>query len=373
MQLRGNFDYYEPAIIKSIRNLTLEETELTSLPQNKCLIQTLKALSRKQFEELIFTLKPSGIPSKVASQIDQAIALLNWVEEAVEQRLPELERSLGKIIATDSNIAEQLTAVAIDTKVDSSISGNFQAFIQPLRNRTGDKAIDVEFLREADQTFILSGSLEGLTKLQELFEAGELDFLEIPSVKAVYRVDYRSPDSRKARLIQVLKFRQYSLTSARALARALAHTLSYANTLALALTHTLSFERNLTLDLSLANPLDRAINRARSRNRARALDLVRVIPLSLTITRALDITRVLDSFHASDPDLDRGLDLRDADLRGGNLRNVDLSNADLSGADLTNADVTRTIFGDNLGLTALGKRNLEQRGAILLDPNSALI
>ena len=145
-----------------------------------------------------------------------------------------------------------------------------------------------------------------------MFEAGDLEQLNIPPVESVTPIDSSTQDARKARLIQVLRLRGRS-----------------------------SFNRDL--------------------------DLARALASNLNLACASDLARKVY------PDLDQDLtsDLSEADLNGANLRYINLTGADLTGADLTYADVTGTIFGNNPGLTEADKRDLQSREAIFQAPPSS--
>jgi uncharacterized protein YjbI with pentapeptide repeats len=271
-----------------------------------CLIQTLNALPTAQFDELVFALNPpkGNIPSNSASQSSRSTALLEWAESPIGPGLTTLEGCLSKIIATHSKTAEQFLAFVISGKISSSTASELQAFVELLRKKTGDNSIDIAFFQEGSIKVILNGSPEGLANLQEMFEAGELDTLDVPPVESQTIFDRSSSDARKARLIQALRL-PYNITTGLG-------------------------------DLSPIQAEARAIRRWRSR-------------------------RIHDTY----------VDIRNADLRGANLRYIDLIDVDLTGADLTNADVTGTIFGNNPGLIETEKRDLQNRGAIFLDPPSS--
>lgn len=295
------------------------------------LIQTLNALPQPQFNELVFALNVpnANVPSHSACQGDRTTALLRWAESPVGPGLPTLERILGKVIGKASQTAEDYLSFAIAGKLGDMSPDELQAIVQLLRKKTGDSSIEIAFSREGSIKLILSGSSEGLNKLQELFESGELEDLKAPPVENVQSVENNTTDARKARLVQALRL-----------------------------------QKNLVLTTHRRW-------RARARACARIVDCAfgMVLVIAYIFTRFHD--RLRDRFyyfaHNFDQARARTLDLRNVDLSGANLRNVDLSRADLSRANLTDADVTGTIFGDNKGLTEEDKRNLKRRGAIFQD------
>jgi len=309
-----------------------------------CLIQTLNALPRTQFDELIFALKPpSGNipPSESASQSSRSMALLEWAESPIGPGLLKVEKLLSKIISTHAKTAEQYLAFVISGKINSSTADELQAFVKLLRKKTGDDSIDIAFFEEGSIKVVLSGSPEGLAKLQGLFESGEMDQLGTFPVEAVVPMDSKSQAARKARLIQALHF-QYR---PRDIVLGLAHDLDLARDLAIDLARDLDRDLAIVHDLTTTRVLDLAITRAIAR--------VRDLAIAIAIARDLD------------------LDLSGADLSGANLRNMNLIGVDLAGADLTYADVTGTLFGNNPGLTDADKRDLQSRGAIFQDPPSS--
>jgi hypothetical protein len=419
------------------------------------LIQTLNALPAAQFDEIVFALAPpqGNIPRDCASQSQRSQALLEWVESPIGPGLQAAEDLLNKVIAERVKIAPKFQSFVMSGKISSTTMPEICAFVQLLRKKTGDDSIDVAFYEEGSIRLILSGSTEGLEKLKELYDSGELESLDIPSVEDVKQVDNNTSAARKARLIQVLKLRGQSLsfrtssreltltralvgelTLTRALTRALNSALSLSldldplRTLTLTRSLTLTLYRDLDLyhdraltlardlDLDLAGVRDLAINLAGVRDlainlagvRDLAIDLYRDLDLDLDLYRArararafnlafnsrgrdldfdgnlyghlygdrahaLDLAlarthaHALDLAHALAHALDLDLDLTNVDFKRTNLRNINLIGVDLTGADLSGAEVEGTIFGDNDGLLESDKRDLQARGAILLD------
>jgi uncharacterized protein YjbI with pentapeptide repeats len=221
-----------------------------------------------------------------------------------------------------------------------------------------------------------------------MFEAGDLEQLNIPPVESVTPIDSSTQDARKARLIQVLRLRGRSsfnrdldlaralasnlnLACASDLARAIASISARASTRISASDISQDLDRNLASAIALGLALDLAS--------ASALDLDLDLDLAIDSDSkaegdlAQDLVRASDIARKVYPDLDQDLtsDLSEADLNGANLRYINLTGADLTGADLTYADVTGTIFGNNPGLTEADKRDLQSRGAISQAPPSS--
>jgi uncharacterized protein YjbI with pentapeptide repeats len=184
-----------------------EVKQQLSAADRLCLIQTLNALPTPQFDELVFALNPpkGNIPNNSASQSSRSTALLEWAESPLGPGLATLEKCLSKIIATHSKTAETFLAFVISGKINDSTAAELQAFVELLRKKTGDNSIDIAFFKEGSIKVILNGSPEGLAKLQELFEDGELEQLDLPPVEAITPVDSSHSDARKARLIQALR------------------------------------------------------------------------------------------------------------------------------------------------------------------------
>ncbi|NEQ47794.1 MAG: NACHT domain-containing protein [Leptolyngbya sp. SIOISBB] len=76
------------------------------------LIQTLNALPKDQFDQLVFALQPpsGNIPSNAASQGTRSTALLQWVESPIGPGLADLEAVLASLVDSQSPVAEQSPA-----------------------------------------------------------------------------------------------------------------------------------------------------------------------------------------------------------------------------------------------------------------------
>ena len=377
-----------------------EEKPKLSARDRLCLIQTINALPPTQFDELVFALDPPKgvIASNTAAQGTRSKDLLDWLEGSSGPGLAAADEVLQWLIPKAAKTAPQPVAFAISGVMGDLHPSEIEAIVGLLRQRTGDASISLAFSRTGSIKLILNGSPEGLAKLQEIFEAGELAQLNIPPVKAVIPVDSNTEDARKARLIQALRLRGQSLRIKSSLD--LTSAIDHANTCALALALALdrSIDRTFAIDRArdLTLALDRSIDRARARAStsdlahtlasasSRVRDLNLILNSDLTLDRDLasasalagEVAVTLDSVNnrARANTLDRILhrtDLERADLSGANLRDIDLAGVDLTGTVLTYADVTGTIFRGNPGLPATDKRDLQSRGAIFQDPPSS--
>ena len=396
------------------------------------LIQTLNALPSAQFEELLIALNPpkGNIPSDTAAQAKRSKALFEWIESPIGPGILELEALLGRIIATQSQSTPEFLSFAISGKISSTTVTEVKAIVELLRKKTGDNSIDVAFFKAGSINIILSGSQEGLERLQQLFESGELTKLEIPYIEAVDYIDNSNIDARKARLVQTLRLvNNHSLNqilvSARRLGDALSNAqsndryrvesgssalektfkhiyyhpfdkaLHYSSKLVSALIETPPLIKNalenthkiirelargrdkarLGIILTTFNPIFRARARLRARAcirfREQAFELSRELAQINTRNHTLDIQGAnLKNTNLRNINLKQA-NLATADFTGADLSNANLTEANLTGANFTGANVTKTIFGQNLGLTEVSKRDLHQRGAILLDPPSS--
>ena len=365
------------------------------------LIQTLNALPSAQFEELLIALNPpkGNIPTNAAAQAMRSKALFEWVESPIGPGIPELETILGMIISKETKTSPEFLSFAISGTISSNTVAEVRAIVELLRKKTGDDSIDVAFFKKGSIKIILTGSPEGLQKIQELFESGELENVDNKPVEVISHID-NNTDSRKIRLVQILSLASNSglaldLDRARISIRASTRNLadiSYFNRDVVSrhifnLVFTLTRIRTRTYSISadLSQTLDRTYTY--TLDLADALD---TLDLDLAHTYALEIERCLNHIIANTIDLNynRQLNLEHADLTNTNLRNTNLrqanltkanfTRADLTGANLTGANLTetiltgaeinQTIFGENRGLTVADKIELQQRGAILLDP-----
>lgn len=145
---------------------------------------------------------------------------------------------------------------------------------------------------------MLNGSPEGLEKLQELFDSGELaEVLDDRPVESAHSLESNTTEARKARLIQVLRLYAES------------------NNLALARDRTRELARELELELDRTRELELELELDQTRKLARDIVLernlvlagVRFLALGRDLDRELDRTRVRE--------LDRTRVQRDITLR----------------------------------------------------------
>ena len=293
-----------------------------------CLIQTINALPPTQFDELVFALNPPKgvVASSTAAQGQRSKDLLDWLEGSSAPGLAAADEVLQVLIPKATRTAHQPVAFVMMGRMGDLAPSELEAIVELLRQKTGDDSISLAFSREGSINLILNGSPEGLAKLQEMFEAGELEQINLPPVEAVAPVDTNTQDARKARLIQALRLREQFL-------RTLEVSASDLNTAS-----------NLVHDIDIALALALAIARIRD------LDIIGALDSALALARVRD------------------LDLSGADLSGANLHHINMTGINFTGANLTHADTTCTIFEDNLGLTEDDNRDLQSRGAIFTDP-----
>lgn len=283
------------------------------------IVQTLNALPTNQFDSLCFALNPPHgvMPGSEACPGKRSIALLNWAEGPTGPGLIAIDKMLQKFVPRITQPEQSLKpkAFAVSGYMGDLSPVELEAIVQLLRQKTGDDSIRVAYFTEGSIKLVLNGSPEGLEKLQELFDSGELTtVLNSRSVEYVHSIESGTTEARKARLLEVLRFNTERDDSP--------HT--------------------------------------QEQTRARALVLA-ILPASLR-AQAQEQERIFN------------IDLRHADLSGADLSYLDLKGVDLEGTDLSYADVTGTLFGDNAGLTEANKRDLQRRGAIFQEsPSNAVI
>ena len=247
-------------------------------------------------------------------------------------------------------------AFAIAGSIDQADKAKLKAIVALIQKMTGDDSIDIVGIEEGSIRLILEGSEEGLQKLKELFESGELTEVEGIPVEYVRFLDTETLDDdpkleieRKSRLIKEIRNKA-----------AKGRNLSDADLSDADLNHANLYGANLYrailrgANLSGAD-LRSAILRAAN---LRAADLSDA-NLSGAILRAAILYGAnlsgakLSGAKLSDADL-RGAKLSDADLSGAKLSDADLSGAklfgaNLYGANLSGARVENTRFGYNRG------------------------
>ena len=265
-------------------------------------------------------------------------------------------------------------AFAIAGSIDQADEAKLKAIVALIQKKTGDDSIDIVVIEQGSIRLILEGSEEGLQKLKELFESGELTEVEGIPVEYVRFLDTETLDDdpkleieRKSRLIKEIrnkaaKGRNLSdadlsdadLSGAKLsganLYRAI---LSDADLSGADLNHAILRAANLrAADLSDAN--------LRSANlRAANLSGANLSGAKLSGAKLSDAD--LRGAKLSDANLYRAI-LIDADLRGANLRS-----ANLRSANLRSAKVENTRFGYNQGISESRKQDLIKGGAIFKD------
>lgn len=374
------------------------------------IIQTMNGLPTAQFNELCFALNPpKGVlsPSN-APQGERTKTLLDWAEGPTGPGLMAVDQGLQVLVPkiTQPEQSPKPKAFAVSGKMGDLSPEELEAIVQLLRQKTGDDSIDLALFTEGSIKLVLNGSPEGLDKLQELFDSGELtNVLEGRSVEYVHSIESDTTEARKVRLLQVLRFctQKNEFNRPQKLARKLEQDLDRNRIQAEELDRELDLSRVLDTAQELELALERigdtnqnsgqyiAPIRARARKlnsdlhlalelalgRTKAFGLGRDIDQDLEIARALsrDLAQIKDVagtlVRDLGQDLDSNINLGNMNLKGANLRELDLREINLKGANLTDADVTRMLFGNNPGLTEADKRNLQQRSAILQDPPSS--
>ena len=249
------------------------------------LIQTLNALPKTQFDEIVFALKPppGNVPDNPAPQGERVAALLKWVESPIGPGLLAIDHLLQTFIPTKFGPQIQHIELTLKGEIDSTTATRMREFVDFLRSETKGNSISISFFEEGSIKLVLSGTPEDLEKLQKFIESGGPESLDMPQVETVESVDSNSTKARKARLIQVL-------------------VPSRPPTLAL-------LQENI-----------------REKNKQRR--------------------RRLQTWFRSSPASDKRIDLKNADFRGSNLRYVDLRRVDLREADLSNADLSGAALNE---------------------------
>ena len=257
-----------------------------SADDRRRLRQTLNALPLSVFEDLVFDLAASDsvFSRENTSQPERCRALLSWAESPAGEGLAKVEELLIPMIAEQARISLTYLGCVLEGEISQQTISELQPIIQLLRQITGDDSIAINFVEEGSIRMVLSGSSDGLKKIQEFYASGELENLDIPIIETVQPVDNDTPGARKARLVEVLKLRG---TLEVLLARALASTVALAR------------------DLASNNDSDLATTVTS------ILDSNNDSDLATTVTSILDSTvalaRDLDSDNDSDRDIDNNL------------------------------------------------------------------
>ncbi len=357
---------------------------------------TVSALTLSQFEHLISALKPPEdiMPPKAASRSQRNKALLDWVEGSTGPGLALVDEGLQALVPE----ATEPKALVFTSNTAAYSVARLAAIMQRVRQKTEDNSLTLAFYATASSRLVLTGSSEGLEKLQGLFDSGQLlKVLNDRPVEAICSIASDTTEARKARLIQALILKVQSVRSTHNTALAVVNALDHIqdctrirNVLKiLNQAHTCALKIDQAHNRVSARTLARTVDRARDRilERARALNLDvdhnhisdvidaldqdrfgdaldtldRALEHEQTLTRkiisAMDITRDLNIARNLAFNLTRVfsrssiLSLVGIDLRGANLNELNLVGIDLTGTDLTDAIVKDTVFGNNSGLT----------------------
>ncbi|MEH2467843.1 pentapeptide repeat-containing protein [Nostoc sp.] len=231
-----------------------------------------------------------------------------------------------------------------------------EAIVAHLRQLVGDVTLTIKDIEEGSIKITLEGSSEGIERLRELFESGELtEALGIPLEDIqLLTDDVTQKNDDKTRLVRE-KYRlvreKYRLVKEILVQGAIGRDLSRADLRGADL-------RGADLrgaDLIYAD--------------LRGADLI-YADLSNADLRGADLRYAnLSGANLSDANL-RIADLRIADLSNADLSNADLSNADLSNADLSNADLSNAdligayLIDADLSSTNLSGANINEKTQI---------
>ena len=301
-----------------------------------------------------------------------------------------------------------------------------EGIVELLREVTGDDSLKLKFTERGSIKLFLEGSPEGLKKLKELFESGELtEVLGIPveEVKLLLEESEKKETEKKYRLIEEIRtqgaenrdlrganLRGANLRGAILSGAILSGAILSGAYLSNAILRDAYFSDAILRDAYFSGAdLSGADLRGADLRGAdlRGADLRGAY---LKYSRVNDYTKFDDKWRlvwqivnqgAQSEDLSSaylsganlrgailiaanlvganliGANLRYAYLSGANLSGADLSGADLSGAylintnlintDLTSTNVERTTFGYNQGISESMKLDLISRGAIFED------
>ena len=227
----------------------------------------------------------------------QQVTIVEKVENLVTNK---------KDVSSHESTTQKRLAFAIAGSIEEVDQAKLKVIAALLQEISGDTSIKIIAMQEGSIRLILEGSQEGLEKLKELFESGELTKVDDIPVEYVRFLDTEISDDdakietyEKFRLVEEIRT-QYK------------------------------FRRNLRgADLSSANLSGADLSSAY----LSGADLSSAY-LSGADLRDADLIRT----DLSGADLS-GADLRDANLRGANLSGANLSGAYLSGAYLRNTKI----------------------------------
>jgi transcriptional regulator with XRE-family HTH domain len=208
--------------------------------------------------------------------------------------------------------------------IDTVDQAKLKAIQEHLRTISGDVNLTITNTESGSIKITLEGSPEGLERLKELFESGELnEVLDIPIEDVQLVTGETSEDNEN------------------------------------------------TEDDKSRPDQDNAVQKSESQSQTLSGNPIGVKFILTNLIRgnlngAFRILTSLIRADLSGANL-RGTNLSGAHLRGTNLSGANLSGANLIGANLSGAIVEHALFGRSVGLTEEMKRDLEQRGAIFGD------
>lgn len=302
-----------------------------------------------------FESEPSSSPNMSAGQENTS--------KDIQKLISNVQVLYTPVSTEDINRKRRATFVLTGT-IDSIDETILKAIEAHLRKISKDATLTIIKAEEGSIKITLEGSPEGLERLKELFESGELNEVLGISVEDMQLLpsDVKEDNNDKFRLIneiiaQGAKGRNLSganLRGANLQGTNLQDTnLELAILRGATLYDAILINANLRgANLELAN-LERVnLRGANLRSANLELAILRDANLELADLRGanLELAMLLNA------------NLERADLRGANLERTDLRGADLHGAIVVNA-----LFAGTVGLTDDMKRDLERRGAIFGD------
>ena len=275
----------------------------------------------------------------------------------------------------DSRIGSKRLSFAIAGSVDEIERHKLEAITALLRKLSGDASIEILDIYEGSINLVLGGSLEGLERLEYLFDSGQLDKVVGIAVQNAHLLD----KGELVRLIRekgndIANLSGTDLSGTDLSGTDLSGTdLSGANLSNVYLSEANLFEANLQEADLIEADLSRAY-------------LIEANLSGAYLSGAYLNGAYLNKANLSDADLSgaylsrvplSGANLSGAYLGGAylggtnlieaDLSRADLSRADLSGANLSDAYVQRTRFSFSIGLSEESIQYLVQRGAIFED------
>jgi Pentapeptide repeats (8 copies) len=289
-----------------------------------------------QLREMIVIETSVTVKLQLELQIQEAEAQ----RKELEDKLAAIENGSSKLTVTENSDGKRKRAAFVIEgsfdNLDPTKLAKLQAMVRVIQQLTGDASMVTVDIEEGSIRLILEGSEEGIERLKQLFDEGELaEILGTPvrGVEPIASDILNTKEVREDRLKALLisTIRSPGAVGADLSGADLTNADLRGSDLSGAdLTNADLRGANFTRDLELDRALELALDRARDHNY-------------------------------------RKTNLNGANLSGANLSGVDLSDIDLSGTSLNGAIVTNTYFGAGIGLTEAEKRDLKRRGAIFDD------